>query len=50
LRVGPKNPLDESLRALFFNGGMGATPVKDGENVRSWPSNIPSMPVEGRTS
>ena len=27
---------------LFFNGGMGATPVKDGENVLSWPSNISS--------
>lgn len=31
---------------LFFNGGMGATPVKDGENVTSWPSNISSTPVE----
>jgi N-methylhydantoinase B len=31
---------------LFFNGGMGATPVKDGENVLSWPSNISSTPVE----
>jgi N-methylhydantoinase B len=25
---------------------MGATPVKDGENVLSWPSNISSTPVE----
>jgi N-methylhydantoinase B len=31
---------------LFFNGGMGATPAKDGENVLSWPSNISSTPVE----
>ncbi len=31
---------------LFFNGGMGATPVKDGEDVLSWPSNISSTPVE----
>ncbi len=31
---------------LFFNGGMGATPRKDGENVLSWPSNISSTPVE----
>ncbi len=31
---------------LFYNGGMGATPIKDGENVLSWPSNISSTPVE----
>ena len=31
---------------LFFNGGMGATPTKDGEHVLSWPSNISSTPVE----
>jgi N-methylhydantoinase B len=31
---------------LFFNGGMGATARKDGENVVSWPSNISSTPVE----
>jgi N-methylhydantoinase B len=31
---------------LFFNGGLGATPAKDGENVLSWPSNISSTPVE----
>jgi len=31
---------------FFFNGGMGATPVKDGEPVLSWPSNISSTPVE----
>jgi N-methylhydantoinase B len=31
---------------LFFNGGMGATPAKDGEHVTSWPSNISSTPVE----
>jgi hypothetical protein len=30
----------------FFNGGMGATPVKDRENVLSWPSNVSSTPVE----
>ena len=31
---------------FFFNGGMGATPTKDGEHVLSWPSNISSTPVE----
>ena len=31
---------------LFYNGGMGATPAKDGESVLSWPSNISSTPVE----
>jgi N-methylhydantoinase B len=31
---------------LFFNGGLGATPVKDGESALSWPSNISSTPVE----
>ena len=31
---------------FFFNGGMGATPVKDGESALSWPSNISSTPVE----
>ena len=31
---------------FFFNGGMGATPSKDGESVLSWPSNISSTPVE----
>jgi len=31
---------------LFFNGGMGATASKDGENALSWPSNISSTPVE----
>lgn len=31
---------------LFFNGGMGATSTRDGENVLSWPSNISSTPVE----
>src|SRR5512138_2912251 len=31
---------------FFFNGGMGATPVKDGESTTSWPSNISSTPVE----
>jgi N-methylhydantoinase B len=31
---------------LFFNGGMGATPIKDGESALSWPSNISSTPVE----
>jgi N-methylhydantoinase B len=31
---------------LFFNGGMGATSRKDGENVLSWPSNISATPVE----
>jgi len=31
---------------FFFNGGMGATARKDGEDVMSWPSNISSTPVE----
>ncbi len=31
---------------FFFNGGMGATLAKDGENCLSWPSNISSTPVE----
>jgi N-methylhydantoinase B len=31
---------------FFFNGGMGATPSKDGESAMSWPSNISSTPVE----
>jgi N-methylhydantoinase B len=31
---------------FFFNGGMGATPSKDGEPAMSWPSNISSTPVE----
>jgi N-methylhydantoinase B len=31
---------------MFFNGGMGARPRKDGEHVLSWPSNISSTPVE----
>ena len=31
---------------LFFNGGMGATAAKDGENTMSWPSNISSTPSE----
>jgi N-methylhydantoinase B len=31
---------------MFFNGGMGATAHKDGEDVLSWPSNISSTPVE----
>ncbi len=31
---------------LFFNGGTGARPSKDGVNCLSWPSNISSTPVE----
>ncbi|MEM7778407.1 MAG: hydantoinase B/oxoprolinase family protein [Pseudomonadota bacterium] len=31
---------------LFYNGGMGATSAKDGENAMSYPSNISSTPVE----
>src|SRR5690606_3302645 len=31
---------------LFYNGGMGATAVKDGESAMSWPSNISSTPIE----
>jgi N-methylhydantoinase B len=31
---------------LFYNGGMGATSVKDGTSAMSWPSNISPTPVE----
>jgi N-methylhydantoinase B len=31
---------------LFYNGGMGATAHKDGENALSWPSNISCTPSE----
>jgi len=31
---------------LFFNGGMGATSIKDGSSVMSWPSNISCTPIE----
>ena len=31
---------------FFFNGGMGATHIKDGEHCLSWPSNISSTPTE----
>ncbi len=31
---------------LFYNGGMGATAMGDGEHCLSWPSNISSTPVE----
>jgi N-methylhydantoinase B len=31
---------------LFFNGGTGARPTKDGVACLSWPSNISSTPVE----
>ncbi|MEI2416469.1 hydantoinase B/oxoprolinase family protein [Orrella sp. JC864] len=31
---------------LFYNGGMGATSVKDGASAMSWPSNISATPVE----
>jgi N-methylhydantoinase B len=31
---------------LFFNGGMGATGVGDGQSAYSWPSNISNVPVE----
>jgi N-methylhydantoinase B len=31
---------------FFFNGGMGATNIKDGEHCMSWPSNISSTPTE----
>ncbi|ANN76340.1 hydantoinase B/oxoprolinase family protein [Bordetella flabilis] len=31
---------------LFYNGGMGATSVKDGASAMSWPSNISPTPVE----
>ena len=32
--------------ALFFNGGLGARPDRDGAPCLSWPSNISSTPVE----
>lgn len=31
---------------LFFNGGLGATAMKDGSSVMSWPSNISPTPIE----
>ena len=31
---------------LFYNGGLGARPSKDGVSALSWPSNISSTPVE----
>ncbi|WP_229722840.1 hydantoinase B/oxoprolinase family protein [Xylophilus rhododendri] len=31
---------------LFFNGGMGASALKDGASVMAWPSNISPTPVE----
>jgi N-methylhydantoinase B len=31
---------------LFFNGGLGATAIKDGASALSWPSNISSTPCE----
>ena len=31
---------------LFYNGGLGARPGKDGVSALSWPSNISSTPVE----
>ena len=31
---------------LFYNGGLGARPGRDGANTLSWPSNISSTPVE----
>src|SRR5260370_7798925 len=31
---------------LFFNGGMGATATKDGENRPSWPPPTPSPPAD----
>ncbi|WP_266064495.1 hydantoinase B/oxoprolinase family protein [Brucella intermedia] len=31
---------------LFFNGGLGARPTRDGIACMSWPSNISSTPVE----
>ncbi|MET4701329.1 N-methylhydantoinase B [Constrictibacter sp. MBR-5] len=31
---------------FFFNGGMGASHRRDGENCLSWPSNVSNSPVE----
>jgi len=41
-----ESDLKPYTNVLFFNGGTGATPVKDGESALSWPSNISSTPVE----
>lgn len=34
------------VNKFFFNGGTGATDLRDGYNVLSWPSNISCVPVE----
>ncbi len=31
---------------LFFNGGLGASALKDGSSAMSWPSNISPTPIE----
>jgi N-methylhydantoinase B len=31
---------------LFFNGGMGATSMSDGQSAYAWPSNVSNVPVE----
>lgn len=31
---------------FFYNGGMGATALKDGNSTTSWPSNISPTPIE----
>ncbi|MCC7081543.1 MAG: hydantoinase B/oxoprolinase family protein [Burkholderiales bacterium] len=37
----------KSIAGMFFiNGGYGASAVRDGANVLSWPSNISSTPIE----
>ena len=37
---------DRFTSVLFFNGGLGARPDRDGAPCLSWPSNISSTPVE----
>ena len=42
--IGPDGKPFASI--LFFNGGTGARPTKDGVSCLSWPSNLASTPVE----
>ncbi|MCK9511111.1 MAG: hydantoinase B/oxoprolinase family protein [Pigmentiphaga sp.] len=34
------------VNKIFFNGGVGATHVKDGYACLSWPSNVSNVPIE----
>ncbi len=44
--TGERGPDDRFTSVLFFNGGLGARPDRDGVACLSWPSNISSTPVE----